>query len=172
MKTDNILQKWMVQLSLWKITVQVFVCTSKRRMHLRFAVTPPYRQRITPNHSPINRLLWISVRRNIYSPGRITRNWFSRNRQRHCSQQPILGTRVCNKTSRSNSYKWHVLYFVSRCVSIRCTNEKVWQFLLLYYCFPNKTTNYVVKYEWHFHLLLQLLNVLFASQNTDHECNI
>ena len=27
MKTNNVLQKWMVQLSLWKVIVQVFECT-------------------------------------------------------------------------------------------------------------------------------------------------
>ena len=39
----------------------------------------PVALRITPNHSPINRLLWIPVRGNNYSPGYVTRNWSSRN---------------------------------------------------------------------------------------------
>ena len=35
---------------------------------------------ITPNHVPMNRLLWISVGRNNYSPGRVTSKWSSRKR--------------------------------------------------------------------------------------------
>ena len=35
------------------------------RMHVFFAVVPPYRQRITPNHSTINRLLRIPVRKKV-----------------------------------------------------------------------------------------------------------
>ena len=67
METDNILQKWMIQLSLWEVTVQVFKWTG-----------PPHRQRITPNHGPMNSLLWIPVRRKKYFPGRAPSKWSSR----------------------------------------------------------------------------------------------
>ena len=45
-KLINILQKWMVQLSLWKVTVKVLECTSKRRMHR----SPLYHRQIIQNH--------------------------------------------------------------------------------------------------------------------------
>ena len=92
------LQKWMVQPSL----CGRLQCKWSNHVETPHAPVAPYRQRITPNHGPTKRLLWIPVRRN---PGRVIRNKPSRNRQRDYSLQPIPGTMVCNKTNRSNFYK-------------------------------------------------------------------
>ena len=67
------------------------------------ALIPPYHQQISPNHGPMNRLLWIPGRKNNYSPGRFTSKAEDDNAIQ--SVQEIRGIRT-GESTRLSTRNW------------------------------------------------------------------